>query len=214
MGMTTSDVGRKALEAEEGCVLHAYQDSRGIWTIGVGNTPAYEGEVWTQAQADHTFATRLANEFEPAVLTANPRTQNQMDACVSLAYNIGAPGFVRSTVAKDLKAGDIDGAADGFMMWVIPSELTARRQRERTMFLGEVVPSAAPDPVATTAQVQVALGIPADGVYGPVTHAAVLAFQKTHGLVADGIVGPRTLAAMRIGPDQGIVSKALSMFGL
>lgn len=31
-----------------------------------------------------------------------------------------------------------------------------------------------------------------DGVYGPMTVAAVIAFQQTNGLVADGVVGPLT----------------------
>lgn len=35
-----------------------------------------------------------------------------------------------------------------------------------------------------------------DGISGPNTRAAVLAFQKAKGLTVDGIVGPRTLAAL------------------
>ena len=35
-----------------------------------------------------------------------------------------------------------------------------------------------------------------DGSFGPGTHAAVLAFQKSEGLLADGNVGPRTAAAL------------------
>ena len=44
---------------------------------------------------------------------------------------------------------------------------------------------------------QRALGIPADGVYGPQTRRAVRAFQRAHGLVVDGIAGPQTLARAR-----------------
>ncbi|MDN5276885.1 MAG: peptidoglycan DL-endopeptidase LytE [Clostridiales bacterium] len=36
----------------------------------------------------------------------------------------------------------------------------------------------------------------ADGIFGPTTYAAVVAFQKKNGLVADGIVGPKTLAVL------------------
>jgi cell wall-associated NlpC family hydrolase len=46
------------------------------------------------------------------------------------------------------------------------------------------------------AAVQRALGITADGVFGPQTKAAVLAYQQAHGLEVDGIVGPQTLGAL------------------
>ncbi|MDQ3865811.1 MAG: peptidoglycan-binding protein [Actinomycetota bacterium] len=44
--------------------------------------------------------------------------------------------------------------------------------------------------------VQQALGIPADGIFGPQTRAAVRAFQAKHGLLVDGIVGPQTRAVL------------------
>jgi hypothetical protein len=43
---------------------------------------------------------------------------------------------------------------------------------------------------------QKALGIPADGIYGPQTRRAVRRFQRSHGLTVDGIAGPQTLAAL------------------
>ena len=49
---------------------------------------------------------------------------------------------------------------------------------------------------ASVKAVQRALGVPADGVFGPQTRAAVHSFQARNGLVADGIVGPRTRAAL------------------
>ena len=50
----------------------------------------------------------------------------------------------------------------------------------------------------TVKAVQKALGISADGDFGPGTEAAVIAWQKSRGLVPDGIVGKATLAAMGI----------------
>jgi len=35
-----------------------------------------------------------------------------------------------------------------------------------------------------------------DGIYGPATHAAVIAFQAEKGLTPDGIIGPKTAAAL------------------
>jgi N-acetylmuramoyl-L-alanine amidase len=46
-------------------------------------------------------------------------------------------------------------------------------------------------------QIQRALGIQADGIYGILTFNAVKAFQIKHGLVPDGEVGPKTIKALK-----------------
>jgi hypothetical protein len=43
------------------------------------------------------------------------------------------------------------------------------------------------------------VGVPADGVFGPGTEAAVKRWQSRHGLAADGVVGPQTRQAMGLG---------------
>ena len=46
--------------------------------------------------------------------------------------------------------------------------------------------------------VQTALGIDADGKYGPGTAKSVKAYQEENGLDADGVVGPKTLEKLDI----------------
>jgi peptidoglycan hydrolase-like protein with peptidoglycan-binding domain len=59
----------------------------------------------------------------------------------------------------------------------------------------------------TVAELQAALGITADGVYGPQTRRAVRRFQRAHGLAVDGIAGPRTLEALGISARESSVRR-------
>ena len=55
--MEISKQGLKFIQNEEGIRLKAYQDTRGVWTIGVGHTgpDVYEGLVITADQAEDIF---------------------------------------------------------------------------------------------------------------------------------------------------------------
>jgi hypothetical protein len=60
-------------------------------------------------------------------------------------------------------------------------------------------------------QVQSALGITADGVFGPQTERAVKRFQTRKGLTADGVVGPQTRDALGLEPfARGSVRRSSS----
>ena len=72
--------------------------------------------------------------------------------------------------------------------------------------LGELVLLALGTTGATVKKLQEALGVPADGQFGPATEKAVLAFQSAHGLEADGIAGPNTL--IKIPAFAGQISAA------
>jgi GH24 family phage-related lysozyme (muramidase) len=145
--MVTSPAGRKAITQREGNELTAYRDSVGILTIGVGHTSAAgaptvaPGMTITAAQSDEILSRDLKT-FEKGVRDAVKVAlrQNEFDALVSLAFNIGVGAFSKSTLVKKLNAGDSKGAADQFLVWnkakgKTIKGLTTRRQAERSQFL-------------------------------------------------------------------------------
>jgi hypothetical protein len=79
---------------------------------------------------------------------------------------------------------------DGIVGSATWSALKRRAARKRAARAGGKTASSA---VRT---LQRALGIAADGVFGPGTEAAVKSFQRAHGLTPDGVVGPATWAAL------------------
>lgn len=136
--MKLSKDGRAALIKREGKRNKAYLDTVGIPTIGVGHTgpEVYIGLAWTDQQIEDAF-TDDVKRFEDAVnkYVTVPLTQNQFDALVSLAFNIGVGAFSRSSVVKVLNLGLYDMAAAGILSWDKQKELKGRRQQEYEQFL-------------------------------------------------------------------------------
>jgi len=139
-----SETGLTVLKHYEGCKLTAYRDSVGVLTIGWGDTQKVtEGMTITQEEADDRLERRLGRDFEPGVKAAIQAhmKQEQFDAMVCLAYNIGVGAFAKSTLAKRFNAGDVQGAADEFLRWDKAGGkslkgLRKRRAAERALFLG------------------------------------------------------------------------------
>lgn len=107
--MEMSTQGRTDLEEFEGVVLHSYQDSVGVWTIGIGSTEhpdgtaVKKGENITREQADYYVTLDLAHR-EKAInklLTAT-LTQCEYDMIVSLCYNIGIGNLTKSSVVRSI----------------------------------------------------------------------------------------------------------------
>ena len=130
----------------EGKALKAYDDGVGVWTIGFGTTiypnrvRVKQGDTCTSEQAKFYMQSDL-RKFEQAVNNAVivSLNQNQFDALVSLAYNIGIGAFKDSTLLRMLNAGDYYSAANQFDVWVkaggnTMQGLVNRRKVEKELF--------------------------------------------------------------------------------
>ena len=62
--------------------------------------------------------------------------------------------------------------------------------------------------------IQEYLGLTTDGIFGPITHQAVLKFQKENDLLVDGIVGPQTWAAMAAATTDNTETKDCTDSGI
>lgn len=129
------------LVAFEGEKLRAYVCPAGVLTIGVGHTgpDVKPGMVITREQSQALLAKDLGR-FEQAVNRLCPQTtQNQFDALVSFAFNLGEGALEGSTLRKKHNAGDFAGAKAEFLRWdkangkPLPG-LTKRRTAEAELY--------------------------------------------------------------------------------
>ena len=148
--MKLSAYGFKLLGELEGIVLRPYKDSVGIPTIGIGSTYYEDGTKVKMSDKAITkeraiqLAKNVVKSFEARVNKSIvlTMTQNQFDAMVLLCYNIGESGFARSSVVRNFNAGNLQKAADSFLLWnkaggLVSKGLTNRRNIERTLFLSK-----------------------------------------------------------------------------
>ncbi len=126
--------------------LNAYKSVSGKISIGYGTTvidnnkPVLPNMHITEEQASdllvkdiEKLSRQISNLLRATV------TQNQFDALVSFAYNIGINQFARSALLRLININDIEGAAKQFIRWnksggVEQSGLTRRRIAETDLF--------------------------------------------------------------------------------
>ena len=150
--MPLSQSGVNFLKQFESLRLEAYQDVAGVWTIGYGTTringkPVMAGMTCTEAEAAQWLAvdTWVAETGVRRYLSACGLTQNQLDALISFAYNVGVGAFESSTLAKVIRAGE-PVLEDYFTRWskardpktgqlVVVPGLLRRRQAEYNIYM-------------------------------------------------------------------------------
>ena len=126
----------------EGLELRSYQDSGGVWTVGYGHTgPHVAGMLIDEAMAEALLESDVAAavHFVNQVVTA-PITQNEFDALVDFAFNLGCAALASSHLLRLLNAGDVAGSAAQFQYWnhvhgKVVDGLTRRREAERALFI-------------------------------------------------------------------------------
>lgn len=217
--MKTGQAGIDLIKKFEGCQLTAYKCPAGVLTIGYGHTGGVkEGQKISQAQAEAYLRADLEKyEKKVAKYAGTYRwTQNEFDAMISFAYNIGSIDKLTAngTRSKAVIAEKIllYNKANGKVL----AGLTKRRQAERELFLSGGSAKGTGTEKASAARSTLKKGSRGtdvtylqqrltakgygvgkiDGVFGQKTLDAVKAFQAENGLAVDGIVGAKTWAAL------------------
>ena len=144
--MKVSSKGLVLIKEFEGFSSVAYLCSAKKATIGYGNTfwedgtPVKIGDQISKERAE-TLLKHVVDNFSVAVEVdiKIEVTQNQFDALVSLAYNIGLGAFKNSTLLRQLNRGNFVGASQEFLRWNKSNGkpllgLTRRREREKLLF--------------------------------------------------------------------------------
>jgi len=220
--MKISDNGLALLRQFEGCRLTAYKCPAGVWTIGYGHTGTVDGvKIGKGMKITKDKAAQLLRSdcarFEAHVSKYGPWNQNEFDALVSFAYNVGNINGL--TASGKRSRAEIAGAmlrynkAGGKVL----AGLTRRRQAERELFLTPCRTATTPDreeefemtlktlkrgskgdPVRGLQRLLKGYGysVSADGEFGPATERALKDFQETHKLADDGVAGEKTFGEM------------------
>jgi lysozyme len=147
LNMRTSQAGLDLIKAFEGFRARSELLPNGRWMVGYGHVRRARKGV----RVNKTEAEAILREYDlPPVerfvmrCVLAPMTQNEFDALVSLAFNIGPKAFSGSDVVAGMNAGNRLEAAAAFDLWrrakiggrvQIVDALVRRRAAEKALFL-------------------------------------------------------------------------------
>lgn len=139
--MEISKEGINLIKRFEGCRLTAYKCAAGVWTIGYGHTKGViKGQTISQEEADKLLKNDL-KDFEQKVNRLELKiNQNQFDALVSFAFNVGMSNLQKSTLLRKIKADANDKTIrQEFLKWTFAAGkhlegLVRRRNAEADLY--------------------------------------------------------------------------------
>lgn len=147
LNMRTSQAGLDVIKAFEGFRGRSELLPNGRWIIGYGHLRrAKEGVRVNESEAEAILREYDLPPVERFVMRCvlAPTTQNEFDALVSLAFNIGPKAFASSDVVASMNGGNRLEAAQAFDAWrrakiggrvQIVDALVRRRAAEKALFL-------------------------------------------------------------------------------
>lgn len=148
--MQVSQKGIDLIKFYESFRQKSYQDTVNVWTIGYGTTvyssgkKVATGETISEPDAVKELVfhinTKIVPQLEKVVKVS--LNQEQIDALICFAYNVGMGALSSSTLLKKLNAGDFLGAQAQFLAWnkaggQVLRGLTRRRLSEALLFGGK-----------------------------------------------------------------------------
>ena len=112
--------GPAGIALQEGCSSTAYKDTRGRWTIGIGHTPAYPGEVWSNETIMSIFFNDIyskgylpVNQQLPWVAQLSPQ-RKWVNYNASFNMGIGSWSMFDQTF-QSMQNGNLLGVLEGMM---------------------------------------------------------------------------------------------------
>ena len=146
--MKVSDIFLEKLMEMEGCRLVAYRDAAGVPTIGYGHTAGVRmGDRISQRQAKALLRQDADAVMRQVRALDVARTEAQLEALTSFAFNLGIARLRSSTLLKVIRQGGSKQAIQReFKRWVYAggrklSGLVKRREWEASHFFAPSYPT-------------------------------------------------------------------------
>ena len=104
--MRSSDILINRLKKFEQLRLTAYQDAKGVWTIGYGHTGGVrKGDRISEVRAEELLRADMQTAEKYVNTLSRVDTQGKFDALVDFTYNCGVGALKTSTLLQYIQSG-------------------------------------------------------------------------------------------------------------